>query len=101
VSKLNLTHGLRGIPEYGVWAGMWQRTTNPKSIAYENYGGRGIKVCSRWESFENFFEDMGTRPQGKYSIERVDNDGNYEPTNCKWADYFEQARNKRKRKDSK
>jgi len=101
VSKLNLTHGLSSIPEYVIWAGMWQRVTNPNNISYPNYGQRGVKICDRWKDFNNFLADMGTRPQGKYSIERVDNDGNYEPTNCKWADYFEQAKNKRKRKEPK
>lgn len=102
VSKLNFTHGLSSAPEYEVWQGMWARTSNPNHASYANYGGRGIKVCERWGSFENFLADMGTRPEavhGRYSIERVNNDGNYEPSNCKWADSLEQARNKRKRKD--
>ncbi len=100
-SKLNVTHGLSSIPEYDVWAGMIQRTTNPNHTRFKNYGGRGIRVCDWWRSFENFLADMGVRPMGKFSIERIDNDGDYEPTNCTWADYMEQSRNKRPRKDRK
>ena len=99
VSNLNRTHSLSSIPEHVVWKGMMQRTTNPNHISYKNYGGRGIKVCERWGDFYNFICDMGTRPEGKFSIERSNNDGDYEPTNCYWADPYEQARNKRKRKD--
>jgi len=82
--------------EYRTWSHLIGRCENPNDKAYDNYGGRGIKVCRRWRnSFEAFYEDMGKRPDGPYSIERIDNDGDYEPDNCKWALYYEQCRNKR------
>ena len=79
--------------EYSVWRQMKNRCSNPKNAGYKRYGGRGIKVCDRWQEFKNFWQDMGPRPTEKHTIERVDNDGNYEPTNCKWATQKEQRRN--------
>jgi hypothetical protein len=73
---------------------MRQRCFNPNNADYPNYGGRGITVCKRWNTFENFLADMGEPPRGK-SLDRIDPDGHYEPGNCRWADFFEQSRNRR------
>lgn len=90
------THGKCLESEYYVWRGMKARCNNKSHHAYKNYGGRGITVCDRWlDSFENFYDDMGPRPSKEYSIERINNEGNYEPSNTKWATIEEQANNKR------
>jgi hypothetical protein len=95
--SLNKKHGLSNTVEYRLWVGMITRCTNPKRNKYQDYGGRGIVVCDRWRSsFEDFFSDMGHRPSPRHSIERINNDGNYEPTNCKWATKREQLRNTRR-----
>lgn len=81
-------------PEFRTWACMKNRCESPSHDKYEYYGGRGIKICERWQQFQNFLSDMGPRPHGM-SIDRDDPDGNYEPSNCKWSTSIEQARNKR------
>ena len=87
-------------PEYKMFHAIKQRCNNPNCSKYPNYGGRGIKICDRWvekgvNGFINFLEDMGDRPEGDYSIERIDVNGNYEPENCKWILMSEQSLNKR------
>lgn len=91
-------HGGSGLPEYVVWCSLRHRCSNPNDAGWKNYGGRGIKVCERWEkSFEAFLEDMGRRPSDKHSIDRFpNNDGDYEPGNCRWATAKEQQRNTRR-----
>lgn len=94
------THGAcRGgkiTPEYGVWSSMISRCENPNAAGFATHGSRSIKVCKRWRtSFANFLADVGIRPSPKHSLEREDNDGNYEPSNCRWATDTEQMRNTR------
>lgn len=82
-------------PEYTTWRNMRARCTDPNNISFRYYGGRGIKVCARWDSFDAFLGDMGARPTLQHSIDRINADGDYEPSNCRWATPKEQAANRR------
>lgn len=93
-----LSHGMYGTPEYKAWVSMVQRCTNPRARNYQNYGGRGIRVCNRWSiqgGAAAFLADMGPRPSDRHSLDRRNNEGDYEPGNCWWAPPKEQQRNKR------
>lgn len=100
-TKAKSLHGLTGSPTYHAWSSMIQRCTNPRNPRFGDWGGRGVTVCARWlpragGSFDNFFADTGTRPEG-LTLDRIDNDGNYEPGNCRWATRSQQQRNQRAR----
>lgn len=97
--KSNTKHGNasrnKKLPSsYNVWRNMHQRCNNPNNHSHKWYGGRGINVCHRWSTFQNFYSDMGDRPKNR-SLDRIDNNGNYEPSNCRWATYHEQRVNSR------
>jgi hypothetical protein len=95
--KTMTTHGQSRTALYATWTGMILRCSNPNFKQWDDYGGRGIKVCDRWRhSFENFLADLGERPSPKHTLDRMDVDGNYEPGNCRWATRAEQVENKRK-----
>ena len=94
-AKLHRTHGKSKDTEYIIWLQMRARCQNLKHPAFKHYGGRGIRVCEAWEKFESFYADMGDRPSKNLTLDRIDNNGNYEPGNCRWATWSQQNRNKR------
>jgi len=94
----NLKHGMSKHPLYEKWIKICSRCNKLTDTRYQYYGGRGISVCERWSYFPNFAKDMGLPPSPTHSIDRIDNDGNYEPTNCQWATHKTQCRNRRSNK---
>ncbi len=97
IGKVNCRHGMTNTRTHRVWDSMLSRCRNPKSISYQNYGGRGIKVCDEWLSFEHFYRDMG-ESVAPLQLDRIDNNGNYEPSNCRWATPSQNSSNRRNSK---
>lgn len=87
-------HGMYGTSTYKAWTSMKYRCLTPTCHAYKSYGGRGIKICNRWMDFENFFKDMGEKPNKYFELDRIDNNGDYEPGNCRWTDRKVNGRNR-------
>lgn len=95
--RARMTHGMSRSPEFNAWHKMLDRCLNSRSRWFRHYGGRGIRVCDQWrDSFVAFLTDMGRRPDPKLSLDRIDNDGHYEPGNCRWATASEQVKNRRR-----
>lgn len=99
-AAMSRRHGMSGRPEFYIWSSMRQRCTNKNTKSFKDYGGRGIRVCDRWNEkdgrgFANFFADMGPRPSPQASLDRINNMGNYEPSNCRWVTKTIQCRNRR------
>jgi hypothetical protein len=94
IAKVNFSHGMAATPIYRIWRSMMQRCCDKNSHAYDRYGGRGINVCNKWQTFEGFYKDMGDKPKGM-SLERLNNDGDYCLENVVWADAKAQANNRR------
>lgn len=96
INRTRENHGLSQRPEYSVWKGIRRRCHDPESAAWPDYGGRGISVCARWRnSFATFLRDMGRRPSRRHTIDRIDNNGDYEPGNCRWTTMNQQNQNSR------
>ena len=93
-NRQHATHRLAGSPGHTSWKNMKSRCDNPNDKDFPRYGGRGITYCDRWKDFSNFLEDMGAKPE-KMQIDRIDNDGNYEPSNCRWVDGSTNSNNRR------
>lgn len=94
IGAVNRTHGMAHSRTSQTWSAMKSRCTNPRQQSYQKYGALGVRVCVRWQSFENFLADMGERPPGK-TLDRRNPFGDYEPNNCRWSDATEQANNRR------